>query len=49
MLVSAALLWRRALWNNACIRDFEGFFVIDSDGFRPNVGIILANDHGQVM
>ena len=23
--------------------------MIDSDGFRPNVGIILANDHGQVL
>jgi putative (di)nucleoside polyphosphate hydrolase len=23
--------------------------VIDSDGFRPNVGIILTNDHGQVL
>ncbi len=23
--------------------------MIDADGFRPNVGIILSNDHGQVM
>jgi len=23
--------------------------VIDSDGFRPNVGIVLANDQGQVL
>ncbi|MCC5873190.1 MAG: RNA pyrophosphohydrolase [Gammaproteobacteria bacterium] len=23
--------------------------MIDRDGFRPNVGIILANDHGQVL
>lgn len=23
--------------------------MIDSDGFRPNVGIILSNDHGQVL
>jgi len=23
--------------------------VIDSDGFRPNVGIVLANDSGQVL
>lgn len=23
--------------------------VIDSDGFRPNVGIMLANDHGQLL
>ena len=23
--------------------------MIDSDGFRPNVGIILANDVGQVL
>ena len=30
--------------------DFPGVSaVIDSDGFRPNVGIILANDVGQVL
>ena len=23
--------------------------MIDSEGFRPNVGIILANEHGQVL
>ena len=23
--------------------------MIDSEGFRPNVGIILANDDGQVL
>jgi len=23
--------------------------VIDSDGFRPNVGIVIANDCGQVL
>lgn len=23
--------------------------MIDSDGFRPNVGIIVCNDHGQVL
>jgi putative (di)nucleoside polyphosphate hydrolase len=23
--------------------------VIDTDGFRPNVGIMLANDHGQLL
>ncbi|MBP9615178.1 MAG: RNA pyrophosphohydrolase, partial [Thiopseudomonas sp.] len=23
--------------------------MIDSDGFRPNVGIILTNDQGQVL
>ena len=23
--------------------------MIDSDGFRPNVGIILTNDNGQVL
>ena len=23
--------------------------MIDKDGFRPNVGIVLANDHGQVL
>ncbi|HJP52626.1 MAG TPA: RNA pyrophosphohydrolase, partial [Pseudomonadales bacterium] len=23
--------------------------MIDSDGYRPNVGIIVANDQGQVL
>ena len=23
--------------------------MIDSDGFRANVGIVVANDHGQVL
>lgn len=23
--------------------------MIDSDGFRPNIGIMLANDHGQLL
>ena len=26
-----------------------GFLVIDSDGYRPNVGIILSNDEGRVF
>ena len=44
-----ALLRQRALWNNALHMCFEVPAVIDSDGFRPNVGIILSNDAGQVM
>ena len=29
---------------------FTGYAdMIDADGFRPNVGIILANDQGQVL
>lgn len=28
---------------------FKDYIVIDSDGFRPNVGIIVANDQGQVL
>jgi putative (di)nucleoside polyphosphate hydrolase len=27
----------------------QPFNVIDSDGFRPNVGIMLANDQGQLL
>ena len=27
----------------------QEFNVIDADGFRPNVGIILSNDQGQVL
>lgn len=27
----------------------QRFKVIDSDGFRPNVGIMLANDQGQLL
>ena len=39
----------KALWNNAGTSISEVPAVIDSDGFRPNVGIILANDVGQVL
>ncbi len=37
------------MWNNSprSIKDSE--VVIDKDGFRPNVGIVLANDCGQVL
>jgi len=39
------------LWNNAA--NAQSFFgvcnVIDADGYRPNVGIILANDAGEVF
>ena len=27
----------------------RGIGMVDSDGFRPNVGIIVANDQGQVL
>ncbi len=37
------------LWNNPSVSGFEVPTVIDTDGFRPNVGIILANDIGQVL
>ena len=37
------------MWNNGCPNDKWRTTVIDSDGFRPNVGIVLANDHGQVL
>ncbi len=36
------------VWNNSS-KSFRKLEVIDSDGFRPNVGIILANSHGQVL
>jgi putative (di)nucleoside polyphosphate hydrolase len=39
-----------ALWKND---GNTGFYkvksVIDADGFRPNVGIIIANDEGQLL
>jgi putative (di)nucleoside polyphosphate hydrolase len=38
------------VWNNDSIELFTWHQqVIDSDGFRPNVGIILANDQGQLL
>ena len=38
------------MWNNDAIEFFRWQQeVIDSDGFRPNVGIILANDQGQLL
>jgi len=42
------LLNHRELWNNSG-KVFKEITVIDSDGFRPNVGIILANSMGQVL
>jgi putative (di)nucleoside polyphosphate hydrolase len=38
------------VWNNHWFEDKKWRCkVIDSDGFRPNVGIVLANDRGQVL
>jgi putative (di)nucleoside polyphosphate hydrolase len=38
------------MWNNQRFEE-ENWHndVIDSDGFRPNVGIMLANDRGQLL
>jgi putative (di)nucleoside polyphosphate hydrolase len=44
-----ALLLSQPLWNNAATCVCEVVAVIDPDGFRPNVGIILTNDAGQVL
>lgn len=52
MLVrKSAICQNRQLWNNSGKYDFEfkEKQVIDSDGFRPNVGIILVNSLGQVL
>jgi len=43
------LLLSQPLWNNAMTCVCEVVAVIDPDGFRPNVGIILTNDAGQVL
>ena len=41
---------RRKVWNNKRFRHSSvNNQVIDADGFRPNVGIMLANDHGQLL
>lgn len=37
------------MWNNDCNNNDWRIDVIDADGFRPNVGIMLANDHGQLL
>ena len=38
------------MWNNQRFEDeIWHKSVIDSDGFRPNVGIMLANDGGQLL
>lgn len=34
------------MFNRPELREFA---VVDADGFRPNVGIILSNDRGQVL
>lgn len=39
-----------ALWNNRLsLKIFLGSVVIDADGFRPNVGIILCNDQNRLF
>lgn len=46
------LFTRKKVWNNSQFAHGEGSVdthVIDADGFRPNVGIILANDQGQLL
>lgn len=43
------LLRRASLWNNAVDHQRRTKAVIDPDGFRPNVGIILTNGSGQVL
>lgn len=37
------------MWNNARNNKEWRIDVIDADGFRPNVGIMLANDQGQLL
>jgi len=38
------------VWNNHWSENDKWHYkVIDSDGFRPNVGIIVANDSGQLL
>ncbi len=37
------------MWNNVRPNNKAVLSVIDSQGFRPNVGIVLANDRGQVL
>lgn len=37
------------MWNNVRQNNQWHFKVIDSDGFRANVGIVVANDLGQVL
>lgn len=38
------------MWNNSPRQSpLIAIIVIDKDGFRPNVGIVLANDRGQVL
>jgi len=37
------------MWKNLYKRDRSGAQVIDSDGYRPNVGIILSNRDGRLF
>jgi putative (di)nucleoside polyphosphate hydrolase len=30
-------------------KSFEGFYMLDKEGYRPNVGIILANQRNEVF
>ncbi len=36
-------------FNRIACRVFYGGRVVDADGYRPNVGIVVANDHAQVL
>lgn len=37
------------MWNNARSPEASGKGMIDAQGFRPNVGIVIANDRGQLL
>jgi len=46
---SAALLGDRRLWNNPGKSCRSRVQVIDADGFRPNVGIVICNAEGKLL
>ena len=49
-MICPSLRRRDSLWKNAGISNaLLGPVVIDSDGFRPNVGIILCNDENRLF
>ncbi len=47
--MGGSLPQRLAVWKNSSITYPRGFTVIDADGFRPNVGIVLSHADGRVL
>ncbi|MGN6652941.1 MAG: RNA pyrophosphohydrolase, partial [Trinickia sp.] len=48
LLVHAGAKGSLSVYNQSNFKGFEGGCMLDREGFRPNVGIILLNAHNEV-